>query len=208
MCGAAILCVRALSCACFCPRGPWGGTWHAGMYGLAAQAASARELHVGAHDGRCSPPIYQSPENACARSADMTCQPARPNTPRERTLRGAGVDLCGPVGTPVHACADGDVFCFDFCPEKYDWGHILILRHRVGAREVWSLYGHLSAASLAGKVVGQAVRRGEVLGWMGPHAENGGWFPHTHFQLMLLEPVIADCPGVVAYQDRQAALLV
>ena len=33
------------------------------------------------------------------------------------------------------------------------------------------------------------MKRGEVIGWMGDKHENGGWFPHTHFQLMLLEPV-------------------
>eukprot|EP01050_Picozoa_sp_SAG11_P055410 SAG11_NODE_33840_length_275_cov_0.585227_1_plen_49_part_10 len=41
---------------------------------------------------------------------------------------------------------------------------------------------------------------------MGEAHENGNWFPHTHFQLILLEPVIADCPGVVAIADRDVAL--
>lgn len=34
---------------------------------------------------------------------------------------------------------------------------------------------------------------------MGEKHENGNWFPHTHFQLVLLEPAIADCPGVSGY---------
>ena len=41
---------------------------------------------------------------------------------------------------------------------------------------------------------------------MGDKHENGGWFPHVHFQLVLLQPAIADCPGVVAEQHRELGL--
>ena len=45
-----------------------------------------------------------------------------------------------------------------------------------------------------------------MVGWMGDKHENGGWFPHVHFQLVLLQPAIADCPGVVAEQHRELGL--
>jgi murein DD-endopeptidase MepM/ murein hydrolase activator NlpD len=66
----------------------------------------------------------------------------------------------------------------------------------------------VSAASIAERVQGAAVKKGEVIGRMGERHENGSWFPHTHFQLSLLEPVIADLPGVVFKGHRATALRV
>ena len=137
----------------------------------------------------------------------------------------SGIDLCAPVGTAVHAFADGEIFLCAFYPEKYDWGHVVVTKHRLQAKtrqqqgdagvapstssdvDVWALHGHLSAASLAGKTSGDAVKQGDVLGWMGEPEENGEWFPHTHFQLIMLQPAIADCPGVVAARHRELAKL-
>ena len=42
---------------------------------------------------------------------------------------------------------------------------------------------------------------------MGKKHENGGWEPHVHFQLSLVEPVVPDLPGVVARADREQALI-
>ena len=36
---------------------------------------------------------------------------------------------------------------------------------------------------------------------------NGGWDPHLHFQLSLIEPITHDMPGVVNPKDREEALL-
>ncbi len=77
-------------------------------------------------------------------------------------------------------------------------------------RPVWGVSAPtaVSAASIAEKVQGAAVKKGEVIGRMGERHENGNWFPHTHFQLSLLEPVIADMPGVVFKGHRATALRV
>ena len=104
------------------------------------------------------------------------------------------MDLCGPVGTAVHAFADGEIFLCAYYPEKYDWGHVIITRHQLLARtsrnqrhgvalagedqaeeevEVWALHGHLSARSLEGKAPGHRIRQGDILGWMGVQADNG-----------------------------------
>lgn len=119
-----------------------------------------------------------------------------------------GVDLCGPSGTPVHAFADGEVFLFDCYPGEFDYGNVVVLKHIIDGTAIWSLYGHLSAASISNKVPGHAVKAGEVIGRMGEKHENGNWFPHTHFQISLLEPVIADMPGVVFEGHRETALRV
>ena len=40
----------------------------------------------------------------------------------------------------------------------------------------WALHGHLSAASIEGKRVGDTILRGELLGWLGEEHENGEAF--------------------------------
>ena len=37
-------------------------------------------------------------------------------------------------------------------------------------------------------------------------SENGGWEPHLHFQLSIIEPETHDLPGVVSIQDSAIAL--
>ena len=41
---------------------------------------------------------------------------------------------------------------------------------------------------------------------MGTREVNGGWNPHLHFQLSLLEPETHDLPGAVSVADRSWAL--
>jgi len=64
----------------------------------------------------------------------------------------------------------------------------------------------LSSSSLAGKKIGQKLSAGEVLGWFGEYSENGGWKPHLHFQLSLVEPTTHDLPGVVSPDEREQGL--
>ncbi len=124
----------------------------------------------------------------------------------ERSLH-VGIDIGGPVGTPCMAFADGEVSHFGYNPEPGDYGNVVITKHDIGGTAVWALYGHMDAASIEGKSVGQKVSAGEVIAWFGAHHENGGWEPHLHFQLSLVEPETHDLPGVVAPEERAQALL-
>lgn len=118
-----------------------------------------------------------------------------------------GLDLGGPVGTAVHAPIGGQVLHAGYNPAPGDYGHVLVTAHPVGTRTLYILFGHLSAASLTASPVGRAVARGEVLGWLGDEAENGGWPPHVHVQLSWEEPQTHDMPGTVLPSEREAALL-
>ena len=117
-----------------------------------------------------------------------------------------GIDLGAPAGTPVHAFMAGEIFALGNNDKDGDYGPTLVTRHEIEGEEIWALLGHLSLASLEGKTVGQAVARGEVLGWVGQEGENGGWPTHVHFQLSRVEPVGADLPGVVTAEEREQAL--
>jgi murein DD-endopeptidase MepM/ murein hydrolase activator NlpD len=130
------------------------------------------------------------------------------NTPLFGGVRNVhiGLDVGGPVGTAVMAIAGGTVHSAGYNPAAGDYGHVVVIEHCVGDAKFWFLYGHLSAASTARKASGQPVAAGEVIGWFGGKDENGGWAPHVHLQLAVVEPTTHDMPGVVAKEDREMAL--
>ena len=117
-----------------------------------------------------------------------------------------GVDLGAPVGEPVHAFWHGEIHKLAYNAAPGDYGYTLVTHHVLGGRDVWALFGHLSARSLEGRFEGQPIARGEVLGWVGDRHENGGWNPHVHVQLSLVRPAAADLPGAVSEADRAEAL--
>ena len=117
-----------------------------------------------------------------------------------------GIDINGPIGTPCMAFTDGIISHFGYNPEPGDYGNVIILKHNISGMDIWALYGHLSSESIEGKSVGQKVGKGETIAWFGPENQNGGWEPHLHFQLSLIEPRTHDLPGVVSSEDRIQAL--
>ena len=119
-----------------------------------------------------------------------------------------GIDIGGPVGTPCMAFMDGEISHFGYNPAAGDYGNVIITKHEIGGVPIWALYGHLDASSIEGKWIGKRVEAGEVVAWSGNFEENGGWEPHLHFQLSLVEPETHDMPGVVAPEDREHALTI
>ena len=117
-----------------------------------------------------------------------------------------GIDIGGPVGTPCMGFMDGEISHFGYNPAAGDYGNVVITKHDIGGVPVWALYGHLDAASIEDKRVGKVVESGDVIAWFGAFEENGGWEPHLHFQLSLVEPETHDMPGVVAPGEREYSL--
>ncbi len=135
----------------------------------------------------------------------------------ERDLH-VGIDLGGPVGTPIYAFSDGVIHSFGVNPEDGSYGPTIITQHIVQLPEsigsvimgpkikLWALHGHLSIESLDGLKIGQKIIKGQELGKIGNERENGGWPPHLHFQLCLIKPLVNDLPGVVKLIERDEAL--
>jgi murein DD-endopeptidase MepM/ murein hydrolase activator NlpD len=117
-----------------------------------------------------------------------------------------GLDIGGPVGTAITSVADGVVAFSGYNAADGDYGHTVIVHHEVGGEDLWILYGHLDAASTEYCTAGRKVKSGETIAWFGDESENGGWPPHLHFQLSLVEPHTHDLPGVVHPDDRERAL--
>lgn len=118
--------------------------------------------------------------------------------PRDRHI---GIDLWAPAGTAVRTPIEGRLHSLAFNAAERDYGGTLILQHRIASHGLtfYTLYGHLSKASLAGWTAGQVVTAGMTIGTLGHPSENGNWPPHLHFQVILdMGDYRGDFPGVVA----------
>lgn len=118
-----------------------------------------------------------------------------------------GIDIGAPVKTPVHSFFEGEIFLTGNNNQPGDYGFTIITKHIFDGIELYALYGHLSAQSIANKAPGDQITKGEVIAWIGEKHENGGWNPHLHFQLSYAKPITCDMPGVVAEVDLEKALL-
>jgi murein DD-endopeptidase MepM/ murein hydrolase activator NlpD len=87
----------------------------------------------------------------------------------------AGVDLVAPIGTPIHAAADGVVVG---AAPNGGYGNWIRVDH---AGNLATVYGHLSAFA-PGIELGTAVARGEVIGFVGSTGRSTG--AHVHFELL------------------------
>ena len=113
-------------------------------------------------------------------------------------------DLFMIPGSPVFAPIAGRVHGVRDNAARFDYGPTIILEHAPDdGPTFYTLYGHLSRASIAGLRVGDAVERGQKIGEIGPPPENGDWAPHTHFQLIAdVLGLRGDFPGVAAASQR------
>ena len=116
-----------------------------------------------------------------------------------------GIDIGCPAGEAVHAFYDGTVFKLGINPLPWDYGPTIITRHEWLGQVVFALHGHLSTDSLSRWSEGDAFSAGAVIATIGESHENGGWNPHLHFQLSLVEPETHDLTGAVSAADRERA---
>jgi peptidoglycan LD-endopeptidase LytH len=125
------------------------------------------------------------------------------HTPSEPRSIHLGIDIWAGAGTPVRAALPGLVHSLANNAGFGNYGGTIILAHDLSGHIFYSLYGHLSVASLAGWLPGQPVAADQPLGALGQPAENGGWSPHLHFQLMTdLLGHRGDFPGVAARTEQ------
>jgi len=85
----------------------------------------------------------------------------------------AGLDFAAPQGTPIYATADGTVKQAGNTGDGY--GNHIIINHGFSYE---TLYGHMFRIKAR---VGQRVKRGEVIGWVGSTGKSTG--PHLHYEV-------------------------
>ena len=84
-----------------------------------------------------------------------------------------GIDISADKGNPVYATADATV---DSASYTGDYGNLVVLRHAFG---LLTRYGHLSKFVVQ---AGQAVKRGEVIGYVGATGRATG--SHLHYEIV------------------------
>ena len=101
-----------------------------------------------------------------------------------------GVDLAAPIGTPVHATAQGKV---TFVGRQTGYGKVIMLENPPPYSTV---YAHLSRFA-KGIRNGGTVKRGQVIGYVG----ETGWAtgPHLHYEVhvddVAMDPLTVALPG-------------
>ncbi len=126
---------------------------------------------------------------------------ANPETERNIHL---GLDLWIEADTPIYAPLNGTIHSFKNNGNYGDYGPTLILKHLIDQIEFYTLYGHLSLASLEGLNVGIEVKQGEQIATLGTAEVNGDYPPHLHFQIIKdLQNFKGDYPGVSNQLDLE-----
>lgn len=85
----------------------------------------------------------------------------------------AGMDFTAPTGTPIYATGDGKVIRAD--AEASGYGNHVRIDHGYG---YVTLYAHMSEIDVK---IGQTVKRGDVIGYVGNTGKSVG--PHLHYEV-------------------------
>ncbi|MBK0370435.1 M23 family metallopeptidase [Flavobacterium agrisoli] len=85
----------------------------------------------------------------------------------------AGMDFTANTGTPIYATGDGVVTRADNTASGY--GNHVVIKHGFGYE---TLYGHMSKYNCR---VGQRVKRGDIIGYVGSTGRSQG--PHCHYEV-------------------------
>jgi murein DD-endopeptidase MepM/ murein hydrolase activator NlpD len=126
---------------------------------------------------------------------------ANPETERNIHL---GIDLWIKANTPVLAPLDGVIHSFNYNSNHGDYGPTIILKHTFNPITFYTLYGHLSLASLEALEVGLEVKKGEQIATLGTANVNGDYPPHLHFQIIkAIQAYEGDYPGVSNQLDLE-----
>ncbi len=86
----------------------------------------------------------------------------------------SGLDFTASTGTPIYATGDGVVTLATF--DNSGYGMHVVINHGYGYQ---TLYGHMSRLKAS---VGQKVKRGDVIGYVGSTGKSTG--PHCHYEVI------------------------
>ncbi len=86
----------------------------------------------------------------------------------------SGIDLAAPVGSPILATSDGIVSQAGW---RGGYGLLVALEHSGGLQ---TRYGHMSGVTVT---PGQAVRKGDIIGYVGSTGRSTG--PHLHYEMRI-----------------------
>jgi murein DD-endopeptidase MepM/ murein hydrolase activator NlpD len=179
------------------PAEPWGGAAHEEAGGVLEPADNKRAESTGAEVPAGIPPVESLPANAGGgdiavlrgRNLEMPVEGVDPRqlTRQFTDLRGANreheaLDILAPRNTPVRAVEDGTI--------------AKLFLSKAGGNTIYQFdpsgtycyyYAHLERYA-DGLHEGDAVRRGQVIGYVGTSGNAPANTPHLHFTIFRLTP--------------------
>jgi len=168
---------------------------------LDVSSSSAMETYIHkllkSNNARVAYGGYLEKRNIYKRSTHFNKQDAL----EERNIH-LGIGLWIEAETEILAVLDGKIHSFQDNTNFGDYGPTIILGHNYNQETFYTLYGHLSRASLKGLYLGKEVKQGEVIARLGKAEVNGDYAPHLHFQVILdIANFKGDYPGVCSSKD-------
>ncbi len=113
-----------------------------------------------------------------------------------------GIDIWMAAETKIYAPLSGRVHSFADNASLGNYGPTIILEHNLEDVTFYTLYGHLSRASIIGLAVDQQFEKGEPFASIGFPHENGHWVPHLHYQFIVdMLSNNGDFPGVSTEEE-------
>ncbi|URD60611.1 M23 family metallopeptidase [Sphingomonas sp. KRR8] len=120
--------------------------------------------------------VFAVPSDKPVRTAAFTSSYGVRSDPFQgRAAMHAGIDLAGPIGTPIYATADGTVETAGWNNGGY--GNLIKIDH---GRGIETRYGHLSQVLVHD---GQRVKRGDLIARMGSTGRSTG--SHLHYEVRI-----------------------
>lgn len=124
-----------------------------------------------------------------------------PGMVSEKRFFHAGLDIIVPPGLPLFAPLGGVVHATEVDGGTGNYGGLVVIKHQIAGAIFYSLYGHLSTQFEVEP--GEPLIAGQRFGTIGEDEDSGGWFTHTHLQI-LTEPAMAEglmFKGYVSAED-------
>lgn len=173
------------------------------LYTIDVSSSETLEQYINSHKKKHAAKVafggYREIRNIYQRSAYF--KDANPETERNIHL---GLDLWLAAETLIFTPLDAEVHSFKNNTNHGDYGPTIILKHTIENIEFYTLYGHLSLASIEHLKLGQTFKKGEQIARLGDSSVNGDYAPHLHFQVIKdVQDFVGDYPGVCSKKDLE-----
>ncbi len=93
-----------------------------------------------------------------------------------------GLDIIVPEGFKLYAPLAGVAYKVGIEEGVGNYGGYVVLRHEVNRVGFYAFYGHLNSNHIVKE--GNSINMGDHFGTIGERGDSGGWFTHTHLQII------------------------
>ncbi|MEM7109244.1 MAG: peptidoglycan DD-metalloendopeptidase family protein [Bacteroidota bacterium] len=110
-----------------------------------------------------------------------------PNIMGEQRYYHLGLDIIVPFDTPMFSPLDAQVCSTGKERQIGNYGGYIMLKHDINDVVFYSFYGHLKTPHSVR--IGDTIKAGQEFARIGEESDSGGWFCHTHLQILTQKAV-------------------